>query len=367
MPNEYILDGVPYGETAEGLMALGGHYGLRRPYIDEDGVRCADFQGKKVPIRELIANGVDSPVFNSTSLRKDEWIRYDQKLIGIARKRLRFWGDLASTNLMTGFDGMSVALLEHETVSDPGSAVVDMDVTADVEQDSPRFQLEGIPLPITQAGFSFGARRLAISRRSGTPLSTRSLEACARRVAESVEKTAIGMITGLTYGNSSDYGRTPTVYGATNFPSRITKTDLNAPTGANGTTVLSDWLAMRELLYDANQYGPFIAYVSNDWDQYLDNLFSTSEPSAGTLRSRLLQIDGLNAIRRLDYLTNTFTVLMIQMSSETVEAIEGLPLRVTQWESNGGSVLHFKVTTIMVPRFFADQDGQCGICHGTTS
>jgi hypothetical protein len=57
-------------------------------------------------------------------------------------------------------------------------------------------------------------------------------EAAGRRVAEMVEKTLIGVETGMTYGTRSGdsttaHTGTSTVYGYTNFPYRVTKTNLD--------------------------------------------------------------------------------------------------------------------------------------------
>ena len=380
---DFVLNGQGMGPVGEQLSECRFDPGLLRPYIDDDGRKCVTVNTgrkkyneekkrlepiyEKRLVSEMKALGVDLPVFNAMSLRKDEWLQMDTAVQLIIRKKLRAWADLAASSSVGGFNAMGKMIYEHETASDPGAAVVDMDGLADDQNDSPKYQLEGLPLPITHSGFWLSSRRLMISRNSGTPLNTFLAEACGRRVAEMIEKTTIGVETGITYGASTGYSRTSKVYGYTNFGPRITKTDMTAPTGSNGTTILSDWLALRELLYAAGFTGPFMVYTSNDWDQYLDNLFSTTEPSAGTLRSRLLQVDGIQGIRRLDYLTNTFTVLMVQMTSEVAQAINGMAPTLIQWESQGGLRLNFKIMAIQVPLLRADFDGNCGIAHGTTS
>lgn len=383
LTQDFILNGQGHGPVAETLGSCGFDPGMLRPYYGSDrkprvtvnsgemvfNEESGQYEPKResVLLKDLSDAGIFCPVANATSLRKDEWVRLDNVIIRAARKRLRAWSDLAARSSFGGFNGMATSVLEHETMSDPGEAVVDMDALSEGRHDAPLFQLEGLPLPITHSDFWFSQRRLMTSRNNGTPLDTAMGEAAGRRVAEMVEKVLIGAVTGTTYGDATQYGRAPTVYGYTNFPDRITKTDMNAPTGSNGETVLSDWLALRDLLYDANFFGPFMVYVSNDWDQYLDNLFSTSEPSAGTLRSRLLQIDGIEGIRRLDFLTDTFTVLMVQMDPEVARAVNGMDITTVQWESQGGMRLNFKVMTIMVPQLRADYNGNTGIAHGTTS
>lgn len=372
-----------FGETAQTMQSVRFDPGYLRPYIhngqkfvtvNTGQTKWCDKKKKRVPVfksksvASIIANGMGSQVHNATlALRKDEWKEMDRVVITEARKRLRAWTDLLASNSYGGFNAMNKMILEHETMSDPGEALVDMDGLSEGRTDAPKFQLEGTPLPITHSDFWFSARRLGISRNDGMPLDTAMGEAAGRRVAETIEKTVIGVQAGLQYGTVADYGTTPKVYGYTNHPSRVTKTDMNAPTGANGPTVLTDWLALRDALYAKNMYGPYMVYTSSDYDEFLDNLFSTTEPSAGTLRSRLQQIDGIQGIRRLDYLTDTFTVLMVQMTSDVARAINGMPITTVQWESQGGMRLNFKVMAIQVPQIRADNAGNCGVAHGTTA
>lgn len=385
---DYIMNGQGSGPVAEQLAGCRFDPGLLRPYLDERGRKCVTvntgrtkYDGKsgqykpvyeKALVSDMVANGTPIPVANATSLRKDEWLQLDRVVLKAARQRLRAWSDLSAANSFGGFNGMSKMVLEHETMSDPGEALVDMDGLTEGRNDSPKFQLEGLPLPITHSDFWFSSRRLAVSRNSGTPLDTTMGEAAGRRVAEQIEKTLIGVTTGLGYGDGSGiYGRNagskPTVYGYTNFPDRITKSDMTAPDGTNGPTVLGDWLSVRDLLYANNFYGPFMVYNSTDYDRYLDDLFSTTEPSAGTLRSRLSQIDGISGIKRLDYLTDTFTLIFVQMTPDVARAVNGMDITTVQWESVGGMRLNFKVMAIQVPQLRADFNANCGIAHATTA
>jgi hypothetical protein len=350
--------------------------GLLRPYIDGQGRRCVTVNNgkggyEKRLVGELINNGIHSPVFNATSLRKEEWIQLDTVVLKAARQRLRAWADLAGANSYGGFNGMSKTMLEHETMSDPGEAIVDMDGLTEGRGDEPKFQLEGLPLPITHSDFWFSARRLAASRNSGTPLDTTMAEAAGRRVAEMIEQTLIGTQTGITYGgtNTLSYGRNPTVFGYTNFTSRNTKTDLNTPTGSNPETIVQDVLEMRDQLYDDRFYGPFMLYHSTAYDQYLDNDYFRSGGTSvlQTLRQRIESIDGISGVRRLDFLTSGFQMIMVQMTPDVARAVNGMDITTVQWESVGGMRLNFKVMAIQVPQLRADYDGRCGIVHATTA
>lgn len=385
---DYIINGQGHGLVAEQLASCRFDPGLLRPYLDEKGRKCvtvntgrSNYNPKsqryepvleKHLVAEMVANGIPIPVANATSLRKDEWLQLDMVVIKAARQRLRAWSDLAAANTFGGFNAMSKLVLEHETMSDPGEAIVDMDGLTEGRTDSPKFQLEGLPLPITHSDFWFSSRRLAVSRNSGTPLDTTMGEAAGRRVAEMIEKTTIGVVTGMAYGDQTGrgYSQAPTVYGYLNHPQRNTKTDCTAPSGTNGTTVLSEWLAMRDTLYGDNFFGPYMVYVDSAYDRYLDDEFKTN--SDKSLRQRLLEIDGVAGIRRLDYMTPTATgytssLVWVQMTADVARAINGMDITTVQWESIGGMRLNFKVMAIQVPQLRADFNGNMGILHGRTA
>jgi hypothetical protein len=378
---DMVLNGQPHGPVAETVAGCRWDAGMLRPYIDSKGHKCVavhmgrvDNKGRAVPERRTVSEmmnlGYHSPVFNATSLRKEEWIEIDRVVIRAARQRLRAWADLAAANTYGGFNGMSKTILEHETMSDPGEAVVDMDGLSDARNDSPRFQLEGLPLPITHSDFFFSARRLAASRNNGTPLDTTMAEAAGRRVAEMVEKTTIGVETGVAYGgaNSLTYGRTSQVYGYTTFPARLTYTTLTTPTGSNPEAVVSNILAMRDLLYANFFYGPFVLYHSTGYDAYLDNDYFRTGGTAAvrSLRERVAAIDGISAVRRLDFLTTGFVMILVQMTGDVARAVNGMDITTVQWEAKGGMELHFKVMCINVPQIRADFNSRCGVLHATT-
>ncbi len=408
--NDFIKDSKGYGPVGGVLEAARFDPGLLRPYFDKNDRpavtintgRTTLVKGQQVPIREhrlirdLVHNsGVMLPVFNATSLRKEEWLQLDSVVIRAARFRLRAWKDLAGANSFGGFNGMSKLILEHETMSDPGEALVDMDGLSEGRTDQPSFQLQGLPLPITHSDFWFGSRRLAVSRNTGTPLDTTMGEAAGRRVAESIEKTTIGTNTGITYGGNSTqvggYGRASSVYGYTNFTPRLTYTGVIAPTavGYNASKTLANVLLMRDKLYANKFYGPFMLYHSNDWDQYMDNdyILTGGNVATQTLRERLKAIEGIQDVRRLDFLfsaainpttgpggegftatgTSPFTLLMIQMTPDVARAVNGMDITTVQWESVGGMRLNFKVMAIQVPQLRADYDGNCGVLHATTA
>lgn len=384
---DFILNRQGFGEVGSALSDCRFDAGLMRPYIDRKGRHCVtvntgkvDGKGNPIFRKELVSRfqaNTGIVVNGPTSLRDLEWRQLDNTVIRAARDRLRAWTDLAGASSFSGFNGMSKMMLEHETMSDPGEAFVDMDTMTEGRNDAPKFQLEGIPLPITHSDFWFSSRRLAVSRNSNTPLDVTMGEAAGRRIAEKVEDTLIGVNTGITFGpadQATRYGRTPSVYGYLNFPARITKSDMTLPTAGGWTpsVLINEVIEMMQLAYDAKFYGPFMMYYSTDWDAYMGQDYTNGANgfSGMTLRQRLLQLEGLRDARRLDRLTassNPFTILLIQMTSEVARAVIGMDITTVQWESMGGMRLNFKVMTIMVPQLRANFDGDTGIIHGVAA
>ena len=405
---DFVVNGRGQGPVGEVMDGIRYDAGMMQPYFNKHGQRAVTIntgrmvlnnktneyipERKEVLVSNLMQQGIYSPVFNATSLRKEEWIQLDQVVLRAARQRLRAWADLSAANSFGGFNAMAKETLEHETMSDPGEALVDMDGLSEGRTDSPLFRLQGIPLPITHSDFYFSARKLAQSRNTGTPLDTVQGEAAGRRVAEMIEKTLIGTVTGLRgtegpyatgygYGTGGSTGSAGTrynqVYGYTNYPDRLTKTDLTAPTAVGWTpeTTVNEVIAMRQQLVDGRFYGPFMLYHSTDWDTYFDGDYYVAKTTGAvaptqTLRERLQKIDGIQDVRRLDFLpssSNPWTLIMVQMTADVAQAINGMDITTVQWESVGGMRLNFKVMCIQVPRLRSDYYGRCGVLHATTS
>lgn len=383
-----------------------------RPYLDKNGNpavtintgRTTLVKGEQMPIKEhrlirdLAHSGIFHPVWNATSLRKEEWNLLDRKVLRAARFRLRAWADLANSNTFGGFNGMAKTELEHEVMTDPGEAIVDMDGLTPGRNDAPIWQLRGMPLPITHSDFWYSRRKLEISRNSSTPLDMTMGEAAGRRIGETLEKTTIGIQTGITYGGNATqvggYDITSAVYGYLNYPNRLTKTGLYKPTlnGRSGTgwvagDTLKDVLACLDQLRNQKFFGPFTIYHSNDWDQYLDGdyILTGGNVATQTLRQRLRAVEGITDVKRLDMLfastpsastgpggenlanTYPFTMIFVQMSEDVCRAVIGMDITTVQWPSQGDMRLNFKAMAIMVPQIRSDAYGNSGVLQATFS
>ena len=332
------------------------------------GTSIEDPVTEVVEVADIIDNCQDAPVavLNATTLTRDQWVRFDTRVQVAARKRLSVWSGLLRDVPYGALDGMSSSLIQYETLTDDGTAYVDMDGTTEGTNDTSHYQLEGLPLPLTHSDFALKKRFLQISRKSGQPLDTTRAEQAARRVAETVEKTALGTITGLTYTDGTSYGATPVVSGFTNHAQRITKTDLTVPATTTGATFVGEVSAMIDLMEAADLYGPYVCYVGRGYRATLREDYKATEASSTiTTKERLLEFDEISEVKTPDFLTGDVVVL-VRMDEDTVEAVNGMDLQTMQWEDHPMKV-NFKVACIWVPFIKRRSGGSTGICHGTTS
>lgn len=354
---DFVLNGQGHGSVAATLMAHDFDPNCLRPWVagDDDQYQFISVNsGKRDEDRNLIYE--PRLVANANaSLRKDEWIMMDQTVQEVAQSEMRLFGDLRGAgSVLTIPNGMGKTVAEYQRESDITPAEVSMDGIKQADADAPVFDLAGTPLPIIHKDFYFTARQLSTSRQSGQPLDQSMVRLSTRQVIEEVERMTVGSST-FTYAGYS-------IYGYTNFPQRLTQT-LTAPTSANHGTTVAEVLSMRKKSIDKNYRGPWILYCSPAWDAYLDEDYSTTKGS-NTLRERLTQIRGINAVETAYFLPDT-TMVLVQITPEVAQAVVGMDVTVVQWESMGGMQINFKVMAIMVPRLKADFAGQTGLVHGS--
>jgi len=293
----------------------------------------------------------------NATLLKDEWIETDNILVEVARQKLTAVTDLTSRGFVKPIDGMSHSVLEWQRVSKTEGSQKSMSPKVRGDSDRPDYDLVGVPLPIEHADFDFGEREIRTSRNKGLGLDFTMLRSKTEDVLESIEDTLVNGASGYSYGGY-------TIRGYTDFPSRNTYTmPLSWTNGSiTGDLILADVLAMKQENIDAKKLGPYILYIPSTYSTALDGQFKAN--SDRSIREVLLDIEGLTDIKTLDKLA-TDNVLLNQLTSDVAKIVDGMPLTTVQWKTNGEFCNHFKVLTIMVPQLFADQEGNCGITHGS--
>lgn len=290
------------------------------------------------------------------TLRKDEWIQYDTAVVEIARSRLVGVADLVSRGLTYNLpNALGTTRLEWEKISDMDPAVITMSGISESENDRVVYDLEGLPIPIIHKDFNINVRVLEASRKTGLPLDVTQAQVAARKVSEIIETTLFRGATVL--------GATNPIYGYTSAPYRNTGNLSGLWGSANGEQIVKDILDMVKMLTDDNMYGPYVLYVPNSaYVHFGDDYKSESDK---TIRQRIMEMPEISGIRMSKDLSDS-EVLLIQMTRDTVDMVNGLTPTTVEWESHGGFVVHFKILAIMIPRIRNDYMLQSGIAHFTT-
>ena len=326
MATDVIFQGQAHGSVASRLMAANFDVRALRPTLKNNGL-----------------------------LRKDEWKAMDEAVIPVYRERLVANGDLINAGLVYNItNGLGSTVLETEKMSDIQGASLSMDGAAKGENDAPVYTTEYLPLPIIHFDFHLNIRTLMASRTKGSPLDTTIAEMAARQVAEKQEEILVSATSAsLTYGGGSIYS----YLSAPNINTVTLAQNWDA-SGKTGEEILTDVLALKQALIDDRRYGPYVLYIPTAYETVLDDEFKTN--SDRSIRERLNAVEGLSAIKVVDHLPAN-TVLMVQMTSDVVRLVQGMPLTTVQWDSGDGMRANFKVMTIAVPQIRSDANSRSGI------
>jgi len=364
----FVKNGI--GPVAQRLAQAKYDVPKLRPYILDPKYTGGVFN----PDEQFVGNAdgsVQKLVNNANyTMTYDQWKYIDQTIGKVFRKRRGAWKDLEANDMV--FDlpgGIGKTLMLTQQASDPGKANVGMDPGQRSDRDRPVRNETLMPIPIIWADWSFEWRELEVAATSGMQLDTWEVEAATERVWEVVEQLVLGNWSGgvYTYGSAS-------LYGYTNWPSRLTGSMTVVNGSWTGKNFLQDILAMRQALYNIQRYGPYILYVGMGWDQYLDLDYSDSKVS-GTIRQRVLAIGGgVNAntersgtgyivdIKTLDWLPS-MAVVMVEVQKRSVRGIRAMDLRALRWETSSGLHVNGKVMCSLLPNLLASFTGQVGIAH----
>lgn len=292
------------------------------------------------------------------TLRKDEWVYFDEALVEAAQIRLRGVADLMGAGLVKNVvNGLAKTVFQYEKVTDMEPATVSLDGLAETEGDRQEFELNSLPLPITHKDFYINLRTLMASRERGESLDTTQIRTAGRLIAETVES--------MLFNGGKTFASMP-IYGYTTHPDRNT-VDLTTAwddPGVNGEEILADVLTMIAAAEADRMFGPFWLYVPSNYSVKLEADFKAN--SDRTIRQRLLEVDRLERVTVVDQLAED-NVVLVQATQDTVVMVIGENLQTVQWDVSGGFRINFKGFTIQVPLIRSDSDQHCGVVHLRTA
>ena len=289
------------------------------------------------------------------TLRKDEWVAFDDALVNEALIRLRGVADLVSLGLVKNIpNGLGKTVMQYEKITDIDPAVVSLSGLARGENDRPDFSLAGLPLPITHKDWMLDLRHLSASRQRGEALDLTMARLAGRKVAEKIEQ--------MLFQGGPTFGGLP-IYGYVNHPSVNLKNMETthgtwSAAGKTGAEILTDVLAGIGVLQAARMFGPYGIYVPAGYATVLENDFKAQGDQ--TIRERLLKVDGVRFLTVADQMPAS-KIVIVQLTSDVVELVQGEPLQTIQWDIEGGMGVKFKAMTIQVPLIKATAAGRSGI------
>lgn len=328
--------------VADVLLKHGFHVNNLRPFVDPVSGGCY----------VLNKAGVAVPVTNATLL-KDEWIQLDRAVVQAAKSRMTAVADLQARGLTYNLpNAMGKTVMQYQNASDISDATISMEGINKSMADRPMYDITNLPLPIIHKDFYYTAREIEASRNEGTPIDVSTAELAARKVAEAAEKLVLG-----TYGTYAFAGGN--IYGYENFPNATARTVTDWTASAKtGEQIFTDVLNMKQDSKDDLHYGPWVLYVSSNWEKPLEEDYKSAV--SGSVRKRLMEIDGLLDIRVADYMTASKAVL-VQQTADTAQLVVGFNPTTIQWQTEGGMMYNFKVMAILVPRIRSDYNDTSGI------
>lgn len=292
-------------------------------------------------------------------LQKDEWIKFDEEVTQVAREKLVAIADLYERGLTFELtNALGITKVEWQNVSDFGPASVSMGATHQTENTKVTYELLSIPVPIVHKDFFIDIRTLEGSRNRGESLDVTQASLAAKVVAETIE--------GILFAGSTVNGTSNQIYGYTNHPDRNTGSVTTASwlTQAASTTtagtIITDVLAMIGKAVGDNMTGPYMLYVPTATYVALGNDYKANGDR--TILQRIKDIPGIIDVKPTNKLA-TSNVVLVQMTRDVVDVIDGIQPTTVMWDTNGGMTVNFKVMAIIVPRIKSDKADQSGIVH----
>jgi len=325
-----------------------------KSYIAEDGKAYAlVYNGKG---SRTNPENYEERLVDYASLRYDEWRRLDKAVQKVAEYQLVGIQDLRDQGLVYPLDNaMGTTVLTWQVMSDMGEAIVSIDPIRRGVSDSPDFDTKHLPLPATYMDYQIGERYLQESRNLGNPINVVDAERAARKVNEQLENMLFSATAIKTYG-----GGTIDTYLSFSASNSVDLDENWDASGKTGAEIKDDVLAMIQESIDHKFLGPWMLYIPTAYQTKMADDYSVSGASKMTVQQRIESIEGIIKVK-VAHMLPANTVVMVQMTPDVVELVDGLPIQNIQWDTEGGWMHYFKVLTIQVPRVKCDYNGNTGI------
>lgn len=291
----------------------------------------------------------------NTTLRHEDHIRYDKKIVELARERLNGIADLQRRGLTVNMGGLGTIISMYERVGDMTKATASIDGKTRGNGDRITFDEVGVPIPIIHKEWSLNFRHIEASKNGGATLPTTQMAVATRQVLNYQENMLFNGAPEIVVDGK-------TIYGYTTHPNRITgSVNVNWST-ATGEEIVKDLQLMLQAAYDNNRFGPFVVYVGRN---IYSNIQGDYSPNKGTdtIVDRMERFKDISEVKGADLL-DPDAIVMVQMTEDVVDLAIGQGIRNIQWNVDPFET-QYKIFSAMAPRIKADRNGSCGVIHFT--
>lgn len=295
----------------------------------------------------------------NTTLRHEDWIKWDAAMIDAASKPLTMIQDLIDRGLVDSGYNMGDILSKYEKVSEMSNASITLDGLNHSPNDRITFTPTGVPIPIFRSDFTLGARQIQSSlNRPGGSLPVDTIKAATKDVAERMELMACTGTPGVSLDGLQ-------VYGYTTFPDR-NATVAAAPWGAGGSDPIADIEAAITAI-QADNFGyskdSCVLYVSADKWAFIDQDYSAVKGDK-TFRQRFESYGPIEKVELGSQLPAGNCVL-VEMDSTTVDLAVAQTLVNFEQPKRDAMQTDFTVMASMAIRVKSDYLGRCGVVNIT--
>lgn len=303
----------------------------------------------QIDINAMRANG---------TLPHDAYIKWDQEMVDVARKRLTIVEDLNAFGLVNASYNLGDIVVKYEKISNVGSSSISMDGATPAKRDRTTFTEAGVPLPIFRQDFTLNERQMQSGLNGGHDLGKTYITGATKNIAEDIH--------GMVFNGAPDLVTVDGLhlYGLTNHPDRNTVA-ATAAWGAGGSDPVQDIENMLAAAYAKNFFGPFNLYVSLDHWAFIDGDYSAVKGEK-TYKQRFEAFSNINAVRPGDQLANGSAVL-VNMTNETIELKVAQDLVNFQQPQTERMQYDFTVMAAMAICVKSDANSNCGVVNLTGS
>ena len=315
-------------------------------------------------IDNLVRYGSVAAMRAASPLPKNSQELIDREVINVGLQRLVLAADLLADGLAYSLaEPLSVMQLTQEKASKSHTARRTMTPGSAGENAIQDRRTYTIPIYATVSDFNLNIRTLLASQKFGAPLDVSGIGQATRRVNESIEQSCFSGA-----GFAVDGFNT---YGVLTHPDVNTYTFIDSEAwtaaGHSGEDILEDVATMAQRLQDEFYFGPYNLYIPAGYSKELNADFKANSDKSTLTRLQELTYGGRNLRVRVADMLPANTCVMVQMTNDVIDIVNGQEPTALSWESPNGMERFFHILAFMIPRVKSNYDGGCGVIVGKPS